>query len=377
MSQARHARHSFTVRWALAGAALLAGAVASLVLFTSSGPGRAQGATSTTTTPTTTAEKSRARTHRSVARNQQNTVSATFLPDTLTARGIYEFSGGNSGTDADNPDLAGTTLTFEWSQLEPEPGQFSWTIVDNAIAPWAAAGKQVILRVSAGGEAAWGAAAAQATPTWVYAQGVPAVHDDGATLPVYWNATFLADYDAFIAAYAARYDGDPAVSFIEVGIGDGGETLPDTQEGPGNRLALWAPYGYTDALWLATVENIATTYREDFRSTPVVPLVDSTFLGPARWSDYVTLTGWFSAHGFSMQYDGLTSTSTPQDGSWGQTTTVMEQRGPTSTSGDSLAGDCADATGPMHSSLILIYQSDIDNPANAEALSACASSVAP
>jgi hypothetical protein len=78
-----------------------------------------------------------------------------------------------------------------------------------------------------------------------------------------------------------------------------------------------------------------------------------------------------------MQYDGLTSTSTPQDGSWGQTTTVMEQRGPTSTSGDSLAGDCADATGPMHSSLILIYQSDIDNPANAEALSACASSVAP
>ena len=103
----------------------------------------------------------------------------SFRPDTVSARGIYEFAGGNSGADAHNPDLAGTTLTFEWARLEPAPGRFSWTAVNQAIAPWAAAGKRVILRVSTGGQAAWGAAAANATPAWVYAQGVPAVHDDG------------------------------------------------------------------------------------------------------------------------------------------------------------------------------------------------------
>jgi hypothetical protein len=204
---------------------------------------------------------------------------------------------------------------------------------------------------------------------------VPAVHDDGSTLPVYWNSTYLADYNAFIAAYAARYDGDSAVSFVEMGIGDGGETLPDTQEGTTDHLAQWAPYGYTDAVWLATIEKIATTFRQDFRRTPVVPLVDSTFYGPTQSTDYQSLTGWFATNGFPMQYDGLTSNTTPHDSSWGNTTTIVEQRGPTSTSGDTLAGDCADATGPMGSKVVLIYQSDIDDPANQEALNACAKSV--
>jgi hypothetical protein len=162
-----------------------------------------------------------------------------------------------------------------------------------------------------------------------------------------------------------------------MGIGDGGETLPDTQEGAGNRSALFARSGYSDALWLATVESIATTYREDFQRTPVVPLVDSTFLGSDRWSDYVALTAWFVSDGFPMQYDGLTSNSTVPDASWKHTTTVMEQRGPTSSSGDSLAADCADATGRMGSDVILIYQSDIDNPSNQGRLNTCAASVAP
>jgi hypothetical protein len=301
-------------------------------------------------------------------------LSATFGPEGPIAHGIYEF-GTNSGADAENPDLAGTTLTFEWSELEPQPGVFAWGRVDQAIAPWAAAGKHVILRVSTAGEASWGASAANATPEWVYAQGAQSVNDGG-TLPVYWNATYLQDYDSFIAAFAAQFDGDPAASFIEMGIGDGGETLPDTQEGPGDRYAIWTPYGYSDAVWLDTIESIATTYREDFPLTPVVPLVDSSFLGPSRAAEYATLTSWFVANGFPMQYDGLTSRSTPQNPSWGKTATIVEQRNSTSKSGDTLAGDCAAATGPMDSNVILIYQSDIDNPANGTALGYCADSAA-
>jgi Beta-galactosidase len=300
------------------------------------------------------------------------TVTAQFRPDVVTARGIYEFSGGNSATDAENPDLVGTTLTFEWADLEPTAGQFTWSRIDNAIAPWAAAGKRVILRVSAGGQAAWGASAAEATPAWVYAQGVPSINDGGSILPEYWNPTFLADYDTFIAAYAAHYDGNPDVSFIEMGIGDGGETMPDTQEGSTDHLAQWAPYGYSDAVWLATVEDIASTYREDFVRTPVVPLVDSSFWGPTRTTDYLNLTSWFADNGFPMQYDGLTSTSTPQNSNWQKTTIISEQRGPTSSSGDTLSGDCASASGSLESRVILIYQADIDNPANQSALDGCA-----
>jgi len=304
------------------------------------------------------------------------TTSGYLRPETSIAQGIYEF-GTNSGVDATDSDLAGTTLTFQWSQLEPAAGTFDWTRVSQAIAPWATAGKHVILRVSTAGQASWGGAAANATPQWVYAQGAPAVHDDGATLPVYWNATFLQDYDAFIEAFAAQFNGDPALSFIEIGVGDGGETLPDTQEGPGNRYALWSAQGYSDAVWLDTIENIATTYREDFPSTPVVPLVDSSFLGPSQGQDYAKLTTWFVTTGFPMQYDGLTSNSAAPNAYWGQTPTIMEQRNPTSSSGDTLAGDCTEATGPRESKVILIYQSDIDSPANLPALRNCAQAVAP
>lgn len=303
-------------------------------------------------------------------------LSVDFRAEPSIAHGIYEF-GTNSGADATNPDLAGTTLTFDWSQLEPEQGTFDWARIEQAMAPWTAARRYVILRVSTGGQASWGATSANATPQWVYAQGVPSVQDSGATLPVYWNTTFLRIYDNFLQALAAQFDGNPSVSFIEMGIGDGGETLPDTQEGPGNRDALWTPYGYTDALWLTTIEKIATTYRDDFPLTPVVPLVDSSFMGPSQKEDYAKLTSWFVANGFPMQYDGLTAKSTLENASWGQTTTIMEQRNPTSASGDTLAGDCAAAVGPMKSRVILIYQSDIDNPANAAALSNCAEAVAP
>jgi hypothetical protein len=402
-SAARRSRPSFKLWSAIAVVAVLAGVEATLALSTTSDPapraapsgsvpgvsatvprGKVTTTTTTSTGPSTPPNSASASTPRSGsvgpgASKPASTdadaaamVSLNFRPDVLTARGIYEFAGGNSGTDATNADLAGTTLTFEWSQLEPAPGQFSWARVDSAIAPWAAVGKQVILRVSTGGQAAWGAAAARATPAWVYAQGVPSVSDDGSTLPAYWNTKFLADYDAFIAAYAGRYDGNPVVSFIEMGIGDGGETLPDTQEGTSNHLALWTARGYTDALWLATIENIATTFRQDFLRTPVVPLVDSTFLGPSRRDDYMKLTGWFVANGFPMQYDGITSASTPQDSDWVKTTIVAEQRGPAARSGDTLAGECADVTGPMKSRVFLVYQSDIDDPANKGSLATCA-----
>jgi Beta-galactosidase len=406
-TRARHARRCFKVWAAIAVVVVLAAIEATLALSTSSNPApraapsgaapgvnvtvpQAPAAPATTTTVTTAVLPTTAPTSTTTSGSTEpgastptasdaeaaSTVSLKFHPDVLTARGVYEFSGGNSGADAANADLAGTTLTFEWSQLEPAPGQFAWNRVDNAIAPWAAAGKQVILRVSTGGEATWGAAAANATPAWVYAQGVPSVNDDGSTLPAYWNAKFLADYDAFVRAYAARYDGKPVVSFIEMGIGDGGETLPDTQESTSNRLALWTARGYSDDLWLATVENIATTFRQDFLRTPVVPLVDSTFLGPSRWNDYMKLTGWFVANGFPMQYDGITAASTPQDSDWVKTTIVAEQRGPAARSGDTLAGECADATGPMKSRVILVYQSDITDPANRGSLATCAAKAA-
>ena len=48
---------------------------------------------------------------------------------TTNFRGIYEFAGNNSATDATDPDLAGVVLNYYWSQIEPEKGVFDWSLI--------------------------------------------------------------------------------------------------------------------------------------------------------------------------------------------------------------------------------------------------------
>ena len=47
---------------------------------------------------------------------------------TTNFRGIYEFAGNNSPTDATDPDLAGVVLNYYWSQIEPREGVFDWSL---------------------------------------------------------------------------------------------------------------------------------------------------------------------------------------------------------------------------------------------------------
>jgi beta-galactosidase GanA len=287
--------------------------------------------------------------------------------------GVYEFAGDNSGADAEDPDLAGVVLVFYWSALEPERGQIDFSAIDDAIAPWAAAGKKVVLRFSAAGQAAWGGAAADGTPAWVYGDGVPEVDDDGTELPVYWNSAFVADYESILDAIAQRYDGDPALSFIEMGLGDGGETEPDATTSNPDRLSLWEGYGYSDGTWLSYLEQMCNEFRQLFPDTPVVAMLTSTFLGPDQWTDYLTLSSWLVENGFPLQYNALTSSSRPPPApAWQSATTVVEQAEPTRLTGDDLAAQCSTASQAFDSDHILVYRSDVDSPSESGALAQCA-----
>ena len=78
-------------------------------------------------------------------------------PGTAAAnfKGIYEFAGDNSAADAGDPDLTGVDLVYYWSQIEPEKGVFDWSQIQSDMAPWIAAHKKVILRISTSGAASW------------------------------------------------------------------------------------------------------------------------------------------------------------------------------------------------------------------------------
>ncbi|GAB3979940.1 hypothetical protein GCM10029978_076670 [Actinoallomurus acanthiterrae] len=240
--------------------------------------------------------------------------------------------------------------------------------------PWADAGKKVVLRVSAAGWAKWDkdADSAHGTPQWVYDEGVKSVTEqDKAVFPQYWNSTFENDYDDFIKAFAARYDGNASVAFIDAGVGVGGETKPDSEKNS-KILDLWKSIGYTDKIWWGYVQNAIGTYAQAFTRTPVAVMPDKTFLGSTDGYNEQKTLDYTVAQGAWLQDNGLGADWQLKGDDWQKTTLVGEQRGSTSDTGDDLMADFQAAL-DHGAAYILAFTDDLENPDNAQTIHQVAS----
>ncbi|MBA2679671.1 MAG: beta-galactosidase [Ktedonobacteraceae bacterium] len=283
--------------------------------------------------------------------------------------GIYQFAGHNSTNNADKPYLQGTYLGYYWSQLEPQQGQYNWNAIDEDMKPWATNKKKVILRVATSGWTRWEPASGSghATPQWVYDSGVRSMTEmDQSVHPEYWNPKFLAAYQSFVSALAQRYDGNPAIAVIEIGIGDGGETKVDTRRDNPQLLDQWQSIGYSDPIWWDTIQKVITIYTSNFHSTPLVILPDSSFIGKTGGYGESMLVDYATSHGLWLQDDGLATGRTLQ-ASWLTVPRIEEQLVSTSQSGDSLHDDLQAALN-LKATCVLIYADDINAPQNTTVL---------
>lgn len=139
------------------------------------------------------------------------------------------------------PGLSVAYLRLAWAYLEPEDGVFDWTLVDTVAQRYIRAGRQIAFRFTC-----FESGIPFATPEWLkdagvkgrwfrYGQGV--VDDPGEPgttwEPDYDDPLFLRHLDRFLAAAAARYDGNPHVAFVDIGsIGIWGEGNPCTRGYP-------------------------------------------------------------------------------------------------------------------------------------------------
>ncbi len=125
-----------------------------------------------------------------------------------------------SDTLEDFPGLSVIYLRLPWAFLEPEEGRYDWTLLDTPAQRWGDRGKQIALRISCC--ESW---MRYATPQWVEKAGAKGYNftpgqekaDGPYWEPDYNDPVFLAKLDAFLKALAARYDGNPAVAFVDVG----------------------------------------------------------------------------------------------------------------------------------------------------------------
>jgi len=124
-------------------------------------------------------------------------------------------------------------LRLAWAWLEPEEGRFRWDRIDEPIATWTARGLGAAFRITCKETSNVSDPEQRfATPRWVRDAGARGGHyvrgaeagTDAPWEPDFGDPVFLEKLDRFLAAFAARYDGQPWLRYVDIGsFGDWGE----------------------------------------------------------------------------------------------------------------------------------------------------------
>lgn len=290
------------------------------------------------------------------------TVSTGEVSSAVVSSGPVEARAGmkvwqfNGTPDPSDPDVAGGLVIVHWDEVEPSAGKFDWSSVDDAIKPWAAAGKPVVLRVDEeiDGEAI--------TPSWVL-HSVPTVTDpDGTVAPLYWSSSYQKDLSGLISAVASRYQQDLSVAWIQAGVGIDGEAKADRDTS--SVEAVWEKAGYTDLLWEQTVNTIVGMYKADITAKPLVVAVGGGYMIQQTGYSETTLVQDLASLGVGVQDDSLSSSSVY---TWGVTPFAVEQSNSTANSGDTLTGDLC-AAQRSGTGNVMLYGSDVTAAINASVI---------
>lgn len=118
--------------------------------------------------------------------------------------------------------IPGTSVVYmrlPWSYLEPEEGVYRWDILDVKARPWIEKGKKVAFRFAVMDHTM------DSIPDWAMKAGIKGRRlrykgrPDAAEWfePEWDDPVLLAKHEAFLRAFARRWDGNPDVAFVDVG----------------------------------------------------------------------------------------------------------------------------------------------------------------
>ncbi len=120
--------------------------------------------------------------------------------------------------------IAGVQRSLNWAEIETAKGVYDWTVVDDLLVYYDAVGKRVAFKFGAVGGTEDDGGTVAVTPSWLFDDAaVDFIGDftsaDGyiPKLPLYWDADYQRHLGDFLAAFGARYDGDPRLAYIRMG----------------------------------------------------------------------------------------------------------------------------------------------------------------
>src|SRR5437588_168633 len=176
----------------------------------------------------------------------------------------------SAGTAISNANCDGVRWLLRWSDVEATPDTYTWQYLDDAVA-WAAANnKKCGISINAGTDC----------PAWLYAapysaqsytlQDTVVFGSTGTTVPVPGDAVFMTRWQKFVTDFGARYDSNPAVSYVIIyGIGNHDEW--NIADGFNDTAALGNTLEKVNA-WKSSSKQIIDFYMSAFPSTTVMGL---------------------------------------------------------------------------------------------------------
>jgi hypothetical protein len=184
-------------------------------------------------------------------------------------------------------EMEGVVLLVSWAQVCPVRAACNFTLIDEVLDYWKLRNKKVILSLSTMGLPVkimldGHESFMEETPAWVLHDvatysahlrtiGVIEGMDVSATgshidavLPSPFDPNFLRDVSLLVKQIAAKYDGNPAISYVRIATGSMGEDNPIPPTGAGLVADQEIP-GFTVSKWIEYCEKITSIYVDAFR----------------------------------------------------------------------------------------------------------------
>lgn len=203
-------------------------------------------------------------------------ILAAPLPVQDRPAGIFCSCGPTSSAGASSHTAAIAALPFvdgflvrvPWSDVEPSPGTYDWSLVDQQLALIAADGMLAALSIVQGDSG---------TPSWLAGLGAQMVtypfFGTERTVALAWDAIYLERWTALVAALGARYADNPTIEVVHA--------THATHNGfemqlPFGEQTQYQSLGYTDALyaesWAVVLDAFATAFPNTWLDVDVHPI---------------------------------------------------------------------------------------------------------
>jgi len=157
-----------------------------------------------------------------------------------------------------SPLLCGADVYVDWSSIDMGPGhtpRYDWAALDNEIAPWEAAGKEIGLIISGASE---GLAYKQATPAYVASEVTMVDCPNEPPVPVFWQSAYLSNWGHFMQAVVEHFASDAHIAYMRFGVTvDGEGFIPGLHAAGETCLKKWDAVGYASD-WPRYIQDLFT-----------------------------------------------------------------------------------------------------------------------